>query len=136
MVYALGLSVVLIVLLLIFIPFTHYVLRKLLSTTYYENHLKAIFVYISILSFPGIAGCAAGNIGVGAPLPLIIGLPMHLLLIHENDCGWLPFISLEGSSTFQSLVILSIIIYTLMLIFFYKRAKKKLTNRSTPDATR
>jgi hypothetical protein len=124
MIFVAGMLLILVILFCIFIPFTNFIFRKILSKKSYKKYLELIFTCVGILSYPGFAGCASGFIGVGIPVPLIIGFPAHLLFISEKNCGWLPFITLEGAPEFKALTILSIPIYLLIVFVFYLKAKR------------
>jgi len=70
---------------------------------------------ILISSIPGLAGCASGSIGFAFPLPLIMGLPLHLLFLDNKKCGWLMVSNLY----FLMVWIVSNLI-VLVLLYFYK----------------
>ena len=48
--------------------------------------VEGLFIWVG--SVPGLGGCAVGWAGFAVPLPLILGVPLHIALLGSESCGW------------------------------------------------
>jgi hypothetical protein len=83
-------------------------------------------------SVPGLGGCAAGSAhGFGLPLPSLLGFPLNLLFIKNENCGWSqslifddPYLTEKFSSfPIAWLTANTLLISTLLLFKVWSRAK-------------
>ena len=82
--------------------------------------LESLFILVG--SVPGIAGCASGWAGFGIPLPLIVGLPIHILLIFDSKCGWMQSLYYDDPylmHKFKSFTVAWFIACVLLIIYLY-----------------
>lgn len=49
--------------------------------------VEGLFIWVG--SIPGLGGCAVGWAGFAVPLPLILGVPLHIALLGSESCGWI-----------------------------------------------
>jgi hypothetical protein len=124
------------VLVIVFGLIIHLVYKFALRRGKYNGLTLIEGLIIFIGTVPGLAGCAgAGGAGAGFPLPLIIGLPLHLIYIDNNSCGWgqLMLVDYPNVTTeFISFPIAWFIANLLVLgsLYYFKmRSSKKLNNK-------
>jgi hypothetical protein len=48
--------------------------------------VEGLFIWVG--SVPGLGGCAVGWTGFTVPLPLMLGVPLHIALLGGESCGW------------------------------------------------
>ena len=75
-------------LILVFGTTIHLLYKRILHKGKYQGLSVFEGVIIVVGRAPGLAGCVSVWTGIGFPLPLIIGLPVHLIFIGNKHCGW------------------------------------------------
>jgi hypothetical protein len=100
----------------------HVVYKRIRKSKGYTGITLFESLIICIGSIPGLGGCAAGWAGFGIPLPLILGVPFHIILLGNKSCGWAQSLLFEDpylTKKFASFPIAWALTSVILILFLY-----------------
>ena len=113
----------------------HLIYKKIRQNKGYTGITILESIIICIGSIPGLGGCAVGWAGFGIPLPLILGMPIHIILLGNKSCGWSQSLIFEDpylTNKFASFPIAWALTSAILILFLYitKLHREKKANKS------
>ena len=121
---------------LIFSVAIHFVYKMYRRKKGYSGITLIEGLFICIGSVPGLGGCASGWVGFGVPLPLIIGMPLHVVLLGSESCGWAQSLIFDDPSLTKKFISFPIAwaltnVLIIMILYASKINSNKKTNKET-----